>query len=159
MTPPPPHPLSLSLSLSAANVTLQEPVYMVNESNPYVMVCAELTEGILERDITVYLSTLDGTAVAPGDYTSIVNYPLTFSAGSPVGISKCAYINITDDLVVEPDQYFSVSLASTDPVYINPTSLAQVIIADNDCELLMVPPLSPSPSLSRFPFSLSLSLA
>ena len=98
------------------------------------MVCAELTEGILERNIAVYLSTFDGTAVAPGDYTSKANYPLIFYAGSPVGISQCVNISIIDDLVVEPDQYFSVVLTTTDPVYITPTSLAQVIIADNDCE-------------------------
>ena len=88
------------------------------------------------------------------DYTSVADYPLTFSAGNPVGISRCANIDIIDDLVVEPDQYFSVSLASADPVYVTPTSLAQVIIADNDCELLMVP-LCLCLSLS---LSLSLSL-
>ena len=131
---------------------------MVNESDAYVTVCAELTKGVLERSVTVYLSTFDGTAVAPGDYTSKASYPLTFSAGSPVGISQCANITIIDDLVVEPDQYFTVSLTTTDPVYITPTSLAQVIITDNDCELLMVPPLSLSLSIIlSLSFSLSLS--
>ena len=147
--------LSLSLSLLAANVTLQEPVYMVNESDAYVMVCAELTKGVLERSVTVYLSTFDGTAVTPGDYTSKASYPLTFSAGSPVGITQCANISIIDDLVVEPDQYFTVSLTTTDPVYITPISLAQVVIDDNDCELLT----SLSLSFSLFSLSLSLSLS
>ena len=111
---------------------------MVNESYPYVMVCALLTEGVLERDIMVYLSTLDGTALAPGDYTPLTNSPLVFYSGDPVGTSRCANVTIIDDLVVEPDQYFSVSLTSTDPVYITPNSIAQVIIADNDCEQILV---------------------
>lgn len=107
---------------------------MVNESDGYVIVCAILTEGVLERDITVYLSTMDDTAFAPGDYTSVVNYPLVFFTGDPVGSEQCVNITIIDDLVVEPDQSFSVSLTSSDPVYFTPTSQASVVIADNDCE-------------------------
>ena len=120
--------------LSAANVTLEEAVYMVNESDAYVMVCAVLTEGELERDITVYVSTSDDTALSPGDYTALANFPLTFYSGDPMGTSRCTNVTIIDDDIIEPDQSFSVLLSSTDPVYITPTSQAQVVIIDNDCE-------------------------
>ena len=48
---------------SAANVSLDQAAYSVGEPDVYVMVCAVLTEGELERDITVYLSTADDTAI------------------------------------------------------------------------------------------------
>ena len=48
---------------SAANVTLEQEIYSVNETDGAVMVCAMLTEGVLERNVTVYLSTSDGSAV------------------------------------------------------------------------------------------------
>ena len=124
--------------LSAANVTLEESVYMVNESDVYVMVCAVLTEGVLERDITVYLSTSDGTALAPDDYTAIANSPLTFFSGDPVDTRRCVNVTIIDEEIVEDDQFFSVSLTSSDPVYITPFSEAQVVISDNDRKLIEI---------------------
>lgn len=108
---------------------------MVNESDSYVMVCAVLTEGVLERDITVYLSTADGTALSPGDYTALANSPLVFNSGDPVGTSRCANVTIIDDEIIEPEQSFLALLTSSDPVYIAPTQQAQVTIIDNDCEL------------------------
>ena len=47
---------------AAANVTLDQEAYLVSEFDLFEMVCAELVEGELQRDITVYLSTSDGTA-------------------------------------------------------------------------------------------------
>ena len=111
---------------------------MANESDMYVMVCAMLTEGELERDIIVYLSTSDGTAMAPGDYTAIANYPLIFLSGDPLGTRICVNITINDDEIVEPDQYFSVLLASSDPVYITPNAEARVVIIDNDRKLFNI---------------------
>ena len=38
-------------------------MYSVNETDLNIMICAVLTAGVLERDVTVYLTTSDGTAV------------------------------------------------------------------------------------------------
>ena len=50
-----------------ATVTLQQAAYMANEADGVVVVCAELTDGILERIITVYLNTFNGTAFGEKD--------------------------------------------------------------------------------------------
>ena len=54
--------LSISLSL-VATATLQQASYSVSEADGFVMICAQLTDGILERMITLSLSTSDGTAL------------------------------------------------------------------------------------------------
>ena len=63
-------PISLSLSLSlclslssVATASLEQASYLVNETDSILMVCVELTDGELERRITISLSTLDGSAI------------------------------------------------------------------------------------------------
>ena len=46
-----------------ANVSLAQTLYEVDEEDGNATVCAELIGGVLEREITVYLSTEDYTAV------------------------------------------------------------------------------------------------
>jgi len=52
----------LFLNFPAANITLQQSDHTVGEADGSVTVCAELTTGNLERNVTVYLTTADGTA-------------------------------------------------------------------------------------------------
>ena len=61
-------------------------------------------------DITVAVSTADGTAVAPSDYAA-TSGRLTFPAGTT---SHTFEVGINGDLVDEPDETFSVNLA--DPI-------------------------------------------
>ena len=50
-------------------IGLQETVYTVNEGPVQVTVCAEVFEGIVERDTVVSLSTSDNTAESmPNSY-------------------------------------------------------------------------------------------
>lgn len=52
-----------------------------------------------------------------------------------MGITVCENVTIIDDEdIVEPDQSFSVTASSTDPVNIEPISMAVVTIIDNDGE-------------------------
>ena len=77
----------------------------------------------------------DSLSTDPDDYESVVSVALVFFEAEPVGAERCTDVMITDDSdVVEPDQSFYVSLATSDPVYIIPTPQAPVIIVDNDCE-------------------------
>ena len=46
-----------------ANVSLSESLYESSEENGTARVCAVLEDGVLERVVTVYLSTDDATAV------------------------------------------------------------------------------------------------
>ena len=50
------------LFVSVATVSLEQASYLVNEGDGFVMICAELIDGVLERMITVYLNTADDTA-------------------------------------------------------------------------------------------------
>ena len=40
---------------------------MVNEEDGFVTICAELIDGVLERMITVYLNSADGTAAGKSE--------------------------------------------------------------------------------------------
>ena len=67
--------LSLSLSLLlVATASLEQAAYSVSEDEGYVMICVELTDGVLERMITVYLNTASGTAIGKNFIDSINGY-------------------------------------------------------------------------------------
>jgi hypothetical protein len=71
---------------------------------------------------------------APGDYVPVVDVPLSFSIGAAVNSTSCANITINDDVIVEYDEEFTVSLTTTDPVIIEPIRESNVTIIDNDCK-------------------------
>ena len=52
-----------TLVLAVATVTLVDSVISVNEYDNYTMVCANLTDGILDREIAIYFEALDDTAL------------------------------------------------------------------------------------------------
>jgi hypothetical protein len=56
----------------------------------------------------VLLSTADGTAIAPDDYTAIRDQVVTI----PAGASRVEVpLAIRSDAVVEPDEWFSVTIS------------------------------------------------
>ncbi|MGH1492835.1 MAG: Calx-beta domain-containing protein, partial [Acidimicrobiales bacterium] len=88
--------------------------------------------------ITVQLDTVDGTAIAPGDYTAEVGTTVTI----PANVTSVTHtLNITGDTVFEQSEEFQVALSS-------PSSNAQILdgtatvtIDDND-PLVGVPEIS-----------------
>ena len=68
------------------------------------------------------------------DFEGIVNAGVVFMAGDPLGTTACENVTISDDMVVEDKESFSVSASSSDPVVISPISQANVSIMDNDGE-------------------------
>ena len=68
---------------------------------------------------------------APDDYTS-TTISLTFTADDLMGSAMCVNITIINDVIVEGNQSFSVSLLSGDPVVFSPTQQATVIITDDN---------------------------
>ena len=58
--------------------------------------------------VTVDYATADGSAVAPGDYTSVTN-TVTFNPGQT---SKQAIVQVVGDTVVETNETFTVSLSN-----------------------------------------------
>ena len=67
---------------------------------------------------------------APGDYTTLVT-ELTFTADDGIGSVQCVNVTIIDDEILEPDQSFTVSLSSSDPVVFG-IDQASIVIGDND---------------------------
>lgn len=63
---------AISIVYSGVEIAMEQQTYEVNEAtNATVTVCAALTLGTLERDVTVMLSSRDGTATATGMYKII----------------------------------------------------------------------------------------
>ena len=81
---------------------------------------------IAKDPVTVVLDTIDGTAVAPDDYAAIKSRLVTVPAGAS---SVQVPLDIVADGVVEPDEWFFVSLSkpSVGQIGKNP---ATVIIKD-----------------------------
>ena len=61
------------------------------------------------QTVSVRYATADGTAVAPGDYTAEAGTLLTFQPGQT---STPVTVTVTGDAVVEPDETFTVNLAT-----------------------------------------------
>ena len=107
--------------------------YSVNEGDGGILVCASIVSGILERTVTLYLSTQDGSATSsstgPRDFSAITT-ELTFDPRTSVA---CANISVKDDGIVEGPESFMVMLSGSDPGvnFVAPTT-AIVIINDND---------------------------
>ncbi|TWT83200.1 Serine-aspartate repeat-containing protein F precursor [Planctomycetes bacterium CA13] len=98
----------------------------VNEGDPAAFVITR-TDGS-EGSVTVNYNTVDGTAVAPGDYTAVTAGSVTFAAGET---TKTITITTIDDAVEETAENFSVTLSSVSAGEIG-MATAQVTIPAND---------------------------
>ena len=67
----------------------------------------------------------------PGDYTEVVSRQLSFQPGES---EQCTAINVTDDVILEDSETFSVQLNTTDQAVLFNFSSATVTILDNDSE-------------------------
>jgi len=64
------------------------------------------------------------------DYGS-VDSSVTFSSGESVNATRTINVNITDDLSVEDDESFSVTITSADPVVFGISTAQVTIVEDN----------------------------
>ena len=67
----------------------------------------------------------------PRDYTEVVSRQLSFQPGET---EQCTAINVTDDVILEDSETFSVQLNTTDRAVLFNSSSATVTILDNDSE-------------------------
>ena len=65
------------------------------------------------------------------DYGS-VDSSVTFSSGESVNATRTIHVNITDDLIVEDDESFSVTITSSDPVMFGISTAQVTIIEDSN---------------------------
>ena len=57
---------------------------------------------------------------------------ITFSSGESVNATRTISVSITDDLIVEDDESFSVTLTSSDPVVFGISTAQVTIIEDSN---------------------------
>jgi hypothetical protein len=115
--------------ISMADVT-------VNENGASGMATLTMTLSAASTlPVTVDVTTVDGTAVAPTDYTSL---PLTTVVFAPGETSRTLDVAITDDTLAEGDETFT--LAVSNPVNgTRSNSTATVTIRDNEASPCGVP--------------------
>ncbi len=81
------------------------------------------------KTITINYSTVNGSAIAPGDYTAEVNVDLTIAPGSTSGTIS---IPVIGDTLPEPNETFTVNLNSGTNVTIAGDTQGQATITDDD---------------------------
>ncbi|CAI8052979.1 Extracellular matrix protein 3, partial [Geodia barretti] len=126
-------------SNEAVYYQLVETVYAVQENISSFQVTVELapSSGDLLEDVTLYVSSVGGSAMELLDYRALDSIPLVFAAGSTSGDSLRFSVEIVDDSLVEGSEQFLVtvtdSTASAIPVAGQDT--LSVAIIDNDFEI------------------------
>jgi hypothetical protein len=119
---------TIQLSFSAATV---------GEADGAVVVTATRTGGS-EGAVSVALDTADGSAVAPGDYGALVASLLNWADGDTD--PKTVNIAIVDDLLVEGDETFTVTLSNaTGGAILGAPVGATITVTDNDVAALEPP--------------------
>ena len=115
---------------SAATIGFERAQYKIREDTPQLIVCLTLRDGReLARPVDFTVSSSDGSAQAPGDYTSV---ELTTSFDPSHGHRKCLQLEIVDDWRLEDSEVLSLSLTLTDPSIFLGLVQTSVMILDND---------------------------
>lgn len=103
---------------------------MIREDAPQLMVCLTLQDGReLARPVDFTVSSSDGSAQAPGDYTSV---ELTTRFDPIHRHRKCLELGIVDDWRLEENEVLTLSLTLTDPSIFLGLVQTSVTILDND---------------------------
>jgi hypothetical protein len=113
----------------AACVNFTAPTYQAGENGGAAQVTVNRS-GPGGGQVTVRLSTSDGTATAPADYTAVLNRTVTF----PPGVRNVAVaIPIVNDAVLEGLETLSLALANVQgPATLGVRSTATLDILDED---------------------------
>lgn len=85
------------------------PVTRTEGNAPGLLTLTATLSQPVDVPVTVDVSTLDGSATAPSDYTAISNQALTFA---PLSTSEFVNVTIQGDAVVEPDESLALSLGN-----------------------------------------------
>ncbi|KAL5516904.1 hypothetical protein EMCRGX_G002348 [Ephydatia muelleri] len=89
--------------------------YLYDETGGPILVCIQIYNGNLERNVSMKIASIDGSAEAYSDYTPL-NSTITFTHGMTSGSFICTDTTIIDDDVVEEDvKNFNLILIATEP--------------------------------------------
>ena len=118
--------------LSVVDVSFTKSVYEVSEVETIVNICAVLM-GEIAREVRVYLTTIEGTALNGSDYINILKEERVFQPSTaPDDLGVCWNITLQDDDVLEANETFSVTLIKNDTDVSLNGGTATVIVVDDD---------------------------
>lgn len=80
-------------------------------------------------------TTTDGTAEAPADYTALVDAPFTVDEGET---SATVTVLVNGDTEVEPDETFTVTIATSTPGVVLGTATATGTILNDDVDIVAI---------------------
>ena len=118
--------------LPVVDVSFTKSVYEVSEVETIVNICAVLM-GVIAREVRVYITTSEGTALNGSDYINILEEERVFqpsTASDNLGV--CWNITLQDDDVLEANEAFSVTLTTNDTNISLSGGTATVIVVDDD---------------------------
>ena len=118
--------------LPVVDVSFTKSVYEVSEVETFVNICAILM-GEIAREVRVYLSTIEGTALNSSDYANILEEERVFQPSTaPDDLQVCWNITLQDDDVLEAIETFSVTRTTNDTDVSLSGGTATVIVVDDD---------------------------
>jgi uncharacterized repeat protein (TIGR01451 family) len=123
------------VTVRAPRVAFSASAYRVDEDTGSALVTVTLDSPNPYAAVTVDYATLDGSALAPEDYTA-VNATLAITPGFT---NATLAISIVDAAVLEADEFFTVALSNSSGAVLGDNTTAQVAIGDDDSELFIAP--------------------
>ena len=115
--------------------------YTVDEGSGTIELTVKVLSGDLGRDVTVSYETIDGSAIAGEDYTTMQS-TLTLSPMTP---SVTFTVPIIDNITHGSDQMFTVKLSGTSAdITLEPTTATVTITDDDSMPTVTITPASPS---------------
>lgn len=100
--------------------------------------------GTSGQDVVLTLSTQDGTAQAPGDYTSRIDESATIIAGQ---LSTTFEVTLADDGTPEPEEAFTLEITDAQGADID-DAVGQCLVADDDPLQLVITTVTATESTS-----------
>ena len=126
-------------SAGAGDIQFTSATYSVGEAGGTATITVARVGGS-NGSVTAMLSTSNGTATAPGDYTAITNFPITYVEGETG--TKTVNVTINNDAIFESNETVNLSLSATQITLPDPGSnrvrpgvnphAAVLTIVDND---------------------------
>ena len=111
-------------------IQFSSPTYAVNENGGTVVLELQRVGGS-EGTLTIDIQTMDGTATIVNDYFGIPS-PLTLSWPDGNTTPKTVTLPIVNDVLVEGDETFTMSITSANPDWVGTPDIATVTIVEFD---------------------------
>eukprot|EP00731_Ephydatia_muelleri_P008677 Em0004g1015a len=132
-------PISATVSITDSNyitVRFTSPTITANESSGFAIACVEIMTGYLGRNASIYLSTVDVTAIGTTNYSPLQHREVQFVDEDTENSTACVNIVVYDNMITEDTKYFNVSITAQDTaiILVEPKTCIVGII-DSNCEL------------------------